>query len=207
MIEGCKVTARHYCFPLHLRQSMNVPQTARLPHPANENAAVSSKSLSLADTFSFIIAGLSSRISTDLVFIPITASPSHSHSQHSSPAPSDLEKPSLQHPHSWCTFFIHRPPRRARTRCNVAPPSRLYSSAVLSSFLQFHVSCGIASRENRRRHTFAFLRRLNAVGLVECLLFLRLVPLCGRPEVCGLLDSFLRLIGVGGGKYGSGGIV
>lgn len=33
--------------------------------------------------------------------------------------------------------FIYWPPRSARTRCNVAPPSRLYSAAVLSSFLLF----------------------------------------------------------------------
>jgi hypothetical protein len=33
------------------------------------------------------------------------------------------------------TERLHRPPRRARTKCNVAPPSRLYSAAVLSSFL------------------------------------------------------------------------
>ncbi len=30
---------------------------------------------------------------------------------------------------------IYKPPRRARTRCNVAPPSRLYSEAVFSSDL------------------------------------------------------------------------
>ena len=33
-------------------------------------------------------------------------------------------------------FDAHRPPRRASTKCNVAPPSRLYSAAVLSSFLR-----------------------------------------------------------------------
>lgn len=31
--------------------------------------------------------------------------------------------------------FVHRPPRRARTRWRVAPPSSWYSLAVLSSFL------------------------------------------------------------------------
>jgi len=33
------------------------------------------------------------------------------------------------------SFCTEQPPRRARTKCNVAPPSRPYSSAVLSSFL------------------------------------------------------------------------
>lgn len=36
--------------------------------------------------------------------------------------------------------MIHRPPRRAKTRCSVAPPSRLYSAAVLSSFLWVFLS-------------------------------------------------------------------
>ena len=35
--------------------------------------------------------------------------------------------------------IIHRPPRRARTRCRVAPPSSWYSLAVLSSFLHVHI--------------------------------------------------------------------
>jgi hypothetical protein len=35
-------------------------------------------------------------------------------------------------------LFVHRPPRRARTRWRVAPPSSWYSLAVLSSFLYVH---------------------------------------------------------------------
>jgi hypothetical protein len=45
-------------------------------------------------------------------------------------------------------LFVHRPPRRARTKCRVAPPSSWYSFAVLSSFLYiravsrvFFISC------------------------------------------------------------------
>jgi hypothetical protein len=34
---------------------------------------------------------------------------------------------------------VHRPPRRARTRWRVAPPSSWYSLAVLSSFLHVNV--------------------------------------------------------------------
>jgi hypothetical protein len=36
-------------------------------------------------------------------------------------------------------LFVHRPPRRARTRCRVAPPSSWYSFAVLSSFLYVRI--------------------------------------------------------------------
>lgn len=57
------------------------------------------------------------------------------------------------------TNHCEAPPRRARTRCNVAPPSRLYSAAVLSSAL-YHYPLASAAVPN-------FMSSTNVSGLVS----------------------------------------
>lgn len=70
------------------------------------------------------------------------------------------------------------PPRRARTRCSVAPPSRLYSAAVLSSLLQQIVSRERAGIRRSYAHLLAaedqtLLNRGNAFLLFDTLLYAR----------------------------------
>lgn len=56
-------------------------------------------------------------------------------------------------------YSNHReaPPRRARTRCNVAPPSRLYSAAVLSSALYHYAVTSVKSQPSHPTLVLLFL--------------------------------------------------
>jgi len=65
------------------------------------------------------------------------------------------------------------PPRSARTKCSVAPPSSPYSAAVLESLLHIHspISQGALSHVTPRFKIFltsAFLRRSNVVVQAGC---------------------------------------
>ena len=102
-------------------------------------------------------------------------------------------------PHWTRVRCFYNPPRSASTRCSVAPPSRLYSDAILSSALCVVIYAYISTLEPIQKErkkdferwsnnvdlfmklTFVSRQRSIAAARVECLLFPRHVPLCGIP--------------------------
>lgn len=78
------------------------------------------------------------------------------------------------------------PPRRARTRCSVAPPSRLYSEAVLSSAL---FDCKLEFARSRSSRVYIYMDL--DVGYDVHLLSAEDQSLLDGGDAFFLLDSFL----------------
>ena len=124
---------------------------------------------------------------------------------------------------------FYNPPRSASTRCSVAPPSRLYSDAILSSALcavtRTYVSAlerfmerewiverwsdkgaGFWSREGRQGYmhlTFVSRHRSTVAARVGCLLSPRHVPLCGIPAPWRENDRVSEGSDIDDGRYGA----